>query len=169
MNMTKEQATVFTALQPGEAILSLEKHALPIRVLVPNVIEKVGMPVGEIGDEEVRRHMADYYLRNPLPKEPPRLFNERILPMVDTDWFKAKFIKTYKVWLHTGDIAPLGALVVDAAKKHSRNHQETLTIAYKILSMAVGFYLPFDEQDRVKFPRMFMRQVERSMRDERRG
>ena len=112
MNMTKEQAAVLTALQPGEAILSLERHALPIRIAVPNIIERIGMPVGEIGDEEVRRHMADYYLRNPLPKEPPRQLNGMILPTVDTDWFKAKFLKTYRVWLKTGEIKPLADLVV---------------------------------------------------------
>jgi hypothetical protein len=36
MNLTKEQESVFTALQPGEAIVSLERHPLPIKVKVPN-------------------------------------------------------------------------------------------------------------------------------------
>jgi hypothetical protein len=167
MNLTKEQSAVFTALKPGEAILSVESHPLPIRIAVPDIIGRLGL--GDFSDDAVRRHMNDFYLRNPLPKAPPRLLDELILSTVDTDWFKGKFMETYRVWLKTGDIIPLGDLVVDAAKKHSRNDEETLAIAGKMLSLAVGFYLPFDEKDRSTFPRLFMRQVERSMRDGRRG
>ena len=44
-----------------------------------------------------------------------------------------------------------------------------MTIAGKILSLAVGFYLPFDEKERARFPRLFMQEVQRSMRDDKRG
>ena len=44
MNLTKAQGAVFTALKPGEAIVSVEKHPLPIRVQAPNVIERMGFP-----------------------------------------------------------------------------------------------------------------------------
>ncbi len=172
MNLTKEQAAVFAALQPGEAIVSLERHALPVRVLVPNVVEEAGMPVGEVGDEEVRRLMADYYLRNPLPKAPPGLVEDGILSIVDTDWFKVRFREAYRIWLGTGSAAPLADLLVDSARRHpggGGEDGETLEVAAKILSMAVAFYLPFDEEDRSKFPRLFMSQVERSMRNGRCG
>jgi hypothetical protein len=113
--------------------------------------------------------MNDFFLRNPLPKPPPRLLDELILPTVDTDWFKAKFLEAYGVWQKTGDRKPLADLILDAAKKHSRSKEENLQIAGKILSLAVGFYLPFDEKERATFPRLFMRLLERSMRDDGRG
>jgi hypothetical protein len=169
MNLTKRQAGVFTALKPGEAIVSVERHPLPIRVQVPNVIESIGLSLGEIGDEEVKRHMTEFYLRNPLPPAPSRLLNDAILPMVDSDWFKEKFIKAYRAWLGNGEVEPLGSLVVKAARKYTKDEAEAMDVAFKILFLAVGFYLPFDEQDRVKFPRLFMQEVRRSMRDGRRS
>lgn len=134
---------------------------------MPDIIQKLGL--NDLSDDDVRRHMNDFYLRNPLPKPPPRLLDELILSTVDTDWFKAKFLEAYRVWQKTGDTKPLTGLIVDAAKKHSRSKEENLQIAGKVLSLAVGFYLPFDEKDRATFPRLFMRVVERSMRDDRRG
>jgi len=169
MNLTKWQASVFTALKPGEAIVSVERHPFPIRVRVPNAIESIGLPVGEIGDEEVKRHMTEFYLRNPLPPAPAKVLNDSILPMVDSDWFREKFMKAYRAWLEKGEIEPLGNLVVHAARKYSKDEEEAMEVASKILSLAVGFYLPFDEQDRTKFPRLFMQEVQRSMRDGRRS
>lgn len=59
--------------------------------------------------------------------------------------------------------------MVQAAGKYSKDEEEAMEVASKILSLAVGFYLPFDEQDRAKFPRLFMREVRRSKRDGRRS
>jgi hypothetical protein len=146
----------------------VERHALPIRVRVPNVIESIGLPLGEIGDEEVKRHMTEFYLRNPLPPAPAKVLKDTILPMVDSDWFKERFVKSYRAWLETGEVGPLGSLVVQAARKYSRDEEEVMDVASKILSLGVGFYLPFDDQDREKFPRLFMQEVQRSMRDGRR-
>jgi uncharacterized protein DUF87 len=168
MNLTKAQAGVFTALKPGEAIVSLERHPLPIRVQAPNVIDRIGLPLGEIGDEEVKRHMVEFYLRNPLPPAPAKVLNDTILPLVDSDWFKERFIKAYRTWLAKGEVEPLGSLVVQAARKYSGDEEDVMGVASKILTLAVGFYLPFDDQDRIKFPRLFMQEVRRSMRDGRR-
>jgi hypothetical protein len=35
--------------------------------------------------------------------------------------------------------------------------------------MAVAFYLPYDEEDRAEFPRLFMKEVERAARGARRA
>src|SRR5205823_297745 len=60
MNVTEEQSPAFAALQPGEAIISVERHPIPIKILVPNTIDKIGLPIGEIGGDEVKRHMTEF-------------------------------------------------------------------------------------------------------------
>ena len=166
MNLTKPQAAVFAALSPGEAILSLEGHALPVRLQVPDVVRKFGVPVGEIGDEEVKRHMTEFYLKNPLPRAPASFFEDSILPMVDSDWFRARFLEGYRAWLKTGDTEPLAGLVSEGATKFARDDEERFELATKLLSLAVQFYLPLDEQQRARFPRLFMQEVQRKRRSQ---
>ena len=152
MNLTKPQAAVFAALNPGEAILSLEGHPLPVRLQVPDVIRKFGIPVGEVGDDEVKRHMTEFYLKNPLPRAPASFFDDSILPMVDSDWFKARFMEAYRAWLKTGDTEPLAGLVSEGAAKFARDDEGRFELATKVLSLAVQFYLALDEQQRARFP-----------------
>ncbi len=169
MNLTKPQAAVFAALSPGEAILSVEGHPLPVRLQVPDVVGRFGVPVGEVSDLEVKRHMTEFYLRNPLPRAPASYFEDSILPMVDSDWFKAKFMEAYRVWLKTGNTEPLAALVSEGASKFARDDEGRFELATKMLSLAVQFYLPFDEEDRARFPRLFMQEVQRRRRPEADG
>ena len=166
MNLTKPQAAVFAALSPGEAILSVEGHPLPVRLQVPDVIRKFGVPVGEVADEEVKRHMTEFYLKYPLPRAPASHFDDAILPMVDSDWFKARFMEAYRAWLKTGAIEPLAELVSDGAAKFARDDEGRFELATKVLSLAVQFYLPFDEEDRARFPRLFMQEVQRKRRSQ---
>ncbi len=168
MNMTEEQKAGFGGLRPGGAIVSVEAHPFPIRVDAPDVVAKLGLPMGEVEDVEVKRRMVDYYLRNPMPKAPAGLNRDGMLALVDAEWFRAKFMEAYGAWLKTGDTGPLTALVMDGAKKFTEDREEALEIASKILALATRFYLPFDEKDREKFPRVFMKEVERSTRDVRR-
>ena len=163
MSLTKAQSGVFTALKPGEAIISLERHPLPIRIQAPNIIESIGFPLGEIGDEEVERRMTAFYLRNPLPKPPGSLLNRKIMLLVDADWFRPKFLEAYRVWQRTGDTRPLVEFLLSAAGSCS-GEGDALEVASKILPLAVAAYLPFDETDREKFPRMFMQEVRKSVR-----
>ncbi|MDA4115694.1 MAG: DUF87 domain-containing protein [Thaumarchaeota archaeon] len=166
MNLTKPQAAVFAALSPGEAILSVEGHPLPVRLQVPDVIRKFGVPVGEVDDEEVKRHMTEFYLKNPLPRAPASYFDDSILPMVDSDWFKAKFMEAYRAWLKTGATEPLAGLVFEGASKFARDEEGRFELAIKVLSLAVQFYLPLDEQQRARFPRLFMQEVQRKRRSQ---
>lgn len=171
MNLTKQQSAVFAALKPGEAILSLEGHALPIRLQVPDVIRSSGIPAGEVGDGDVRRHMTEYYLRNPLPRAPAAFYDESILAMVDSDWFKGKFVESYRAWLKTGATEPLASLISEGAAKFAHDDEGKYELATRVLALAVQFYLPFDERDRVIFPRLFMQEVRRKRKPEaeRRG
>ena len=166
MNLTKPQAAVFAALSPGEAILSVEGHPLPVRLQVLDVIRRFGVPVGEVGDEEVKRHMTEFYLRNPLPRAPASFFEDSILPMVDSDWFKARFIEAYRAWLKTGATEPLAELVSEGASKFARDDEERFELATKVLALAVQFYLALDEQQRARFPRLFMQEVQRKRRSQ---
>ena len=167
MNLTKPQAAVFASLNPGEAILSVEGHPLPVRLQVPDIIGRFGVPVGEVGDEEVKRHMTEFYLKNPLPRAPASCFDDSILPMVDSDWFRARFMEAYRAWLKTGDTEPLAELVSEGAAKFARDDGERFELATKVLSLAVQFYLALDEQQRARFPRLFMQEVQRKGRSQK--
>lgn len=163
INATEDQAAVFSALKPGEAVLSLENHPVPIRVEVENVVARLGVPVGEVADEEVRRHMTEFYLRNPLPRDAPRAAETRFRELVDSEAFRDSFLQSYHAWLRQGDVEPLRGLLVSAARKFAKGDDQVVEPAFRVLSLAVAFYLPLDDKDRVLFPRLFMRAVERSM------
>ncbi len=108
--------------------------------------------------------MTEFYLKNPLPRAPASFFEDSILPMVDSDWFKARFMEAYRAWLKTGDTEPLAGLVSEGASKFARDDEGRFELATKVLSLAVQFYLPFDEEDRARFPRLFMQEVQRRKR-----
>lgn len=164
MNLTQEQMSVFAALQPGEAIVSLQKHPLPIRIAVPNVAGKLGLPVGEIGDGEVKRLMTDFYLRNPLPRTPQSALNEKLLQTVEADWFRTRFRQTYNEWLETGSTEQLANLLIQSAEKVSDDREETFLNASKFLWLAAERHLRFN-LEKNEFPTIFMRSIERSMRN----
>ncbi len=166
MNLSEEQKQVFAALQPGEAIISLERHPLPIRVQVPNAIERLGLALGEIGDEEVKRHMTEFYLRNPLPRASQSKVNADLLSIVETPWFGDKFARAYQDWREKAAKEPLTNLLLQSARKHSNNEDEVLAYARRILALAAERYLQLEEE-RAEFPRAFMRSIERSMRNAR--
>ncbi len=168
MNMTGEQSAVLTGLKPGEAVLSVERHPLPIRIVAANPTGKLGIPLGEISDGEVKRHMAEFYLRNPLPKPPPERHDEELLELVDAEWFGEKFALAYGKWQDSGDAGPLATLVTESARRFARNEEEVLEVSEHLLELAGLLYLPFDAADRARFPRLFIRRVERSRRDGRR-
>jgi hypothetical protein len=166
MNLTQEQMGAFFALQPGEAIVCLEKHPLPMKVVVPNVTEKLGLPVGEVGDVEVKRLMTDFYLRNPLPKTPQSVLTERLLQTVEANWFRAEFRHDYNVWLESGSTEPLARLLMRSAEKISEDQDETLLNASRCLWLAAERHLRWD-LEKNEFPVTFMRSLERSMRDDK--
>jgi len=56
-----------------------------------------------------------------------------------------------------------------SAAKFAKDQEETFELAAKVLSLAVRFYLPFDEQERELFPRLFMREVQRKRRSKEAG
>ena len=161
MNMTEEQSRVLAALRPGEAILGVERHQFPIRILSRDEVARTGLPVGEVPDDEVMRRMTPFYLRNPLPRAPPATLNLEVSALVDSEWFKAKFLASYREWLEKGNPEPLCDLLVRSAKTHSKGEEDPLEVASKILPLAVACYLALDERDREKFPRVFMQKVRR--------
>jgi hypothetical protein len=133
---------------------------------VVDVIRKFGVPVGEVGDEEVKRHMTEFYLRNPLPRAPASFLEDSILPMVDSDWFKSRFMEAYRAWLETGATEPLAELVSEGASKFAHDDEGRFELATKVLSLAVQFYLALDEEQRARFPRLFMQEVQRKRRSQ---
>ena len=163
MNATKEQAAVFTALRPGEAVLGLEGHPVPARVDVEDVVAKLGVPVGEVTDGVVKRQMADFYLRNPLPKEHQDARDARVRKLVEEEQFRREFLRTYRVWLKTGDVGPLREFLVQSARSMAMGPNEMLDLVSGVLRLATAYYLPFNEEDRAKFPQVIMREVRGSI------
>ena len=160
MNATKEQAAVFTALRPGEAVVSIEGHPVPVRVVVEDAISKTGARVGQASDWDVKRHMAVFYLRNPLPKERTDARDSRVRKLVEEEGFRKEFVRTYRIWLKTGDVAPLREFVIQSAQGLAMGPSEVLFLAGGVLSLATAYYLPFDAERRRTFPRLFMKEVE---------
>jgi hypothetical protein len=160
MNATREQAAVFTALRPGEAILSVEGHPVPVRVEVEDVVAGMAIPVGELTSWDVKRRMADFYLRNPLPKEPPKARELRIRKLVDSEQFRLEFLRAYRFWLLQKKNEPLRDFLIQAASELTSDREEVVDTAAQILHLAVGFYLPFNVDQRRKFPELFRRELE---------
>lgn len=86
--------------------------------------------------------------------------------MVDSGWFKAKFMEAYRVWLKTGATEPLGELVSEGAAKFAHDDEGKFELATRVLALAVQFYLPFDESDRARFPQLFMQEARRKRRSQ---
>jgi predicted molibdopterin-dependent oxidoreductase YjgC len=85
-----------------------------------------------VRDQDVEEHMTDFYLRNPLPRAPQSLLQDAMLPLVDSDWFKKKFIDAYRKWFREGKVDPLEDLIFQGANKWAKDEEETLEIASKL-------------------------------------
>jgi Helicase HerA, central domain len=163
MNASEEQAAVFTALRPGEAVLSVEGHPVPVRVEVEDVAAPLGVAVGEVPDVVVKRKMESFYLKYPLPREPPASRDERVRRLVEEEQFEKEFVGTYRVWLKTGEIGPLRECLLRASRAIAKDEAEVMELAGGILGLATGYYLPFDARQRALFPKLFMKEVEKSV------
>ena len=162
MNATKEQATVLTALKPGEAVVSVEGHPVPFRVDVEDVAVKIGLPE-ETTDEEVRERMAEHFLSYTVPRDGPKPAEERMRDMVDSESLRDGFLRAYRVWYRQGRVEPLASFLLLAARSFAPDRAGTVEAAVKILSMATSYYLPFDAEQRAKFPMLFRRELEKGM------
>jgi DNA helicase HerA-like ATPase len=164
MNATEEQGAVLTALKPGEAVVRVEGHPVPVRVEVDDVVSRMAIPVGQVDDWAVKRRMAEFYLKNPLPKEHQDARDSRVRKLVEEEQFRKEFIRTYRVWLKSGDVAPLREFVIQSAQGLAMGPSEVLVLASGVLRLATAYYLPFDAERRVTFPRVFMKEVEAAYR-----
>jgi hypothetical protein len=166
MNATKEQAAVFTALKPGEAVLGIEGHPVPVRVEVDDVVARLGVPVGEVTDDNVRERMTGFYLRNPLPKTVP-LVEDPLRELVGSERFGKELQEAYRLWIKTGRIGSLEGLVLRSAERFASTKDDQVKEAVRILSLGTALHLPLDEEDRALLPRVVERDIRRSMRDGR--
>jgi len=169
MNMTEEQGEVLSGLKPGEAVVHVERHPLPVRILAPDRVRELGIAVGGTSDADVKRLMAEFYLKNPLPREPPSKVGAELRRIVDSEWFRARFIEAYHELLRTRSPKALIELVTEAALRVSKDEGEYASNMSKLLSFATEFYLPFDERDRERFPREVLAYAGRERRSARRG
>jgi hypothetical protein len=166
MNATKEQAAVFTALKPGEAVLGIEGHPVPVRVEVEDVVARLGVPVGEVTDDNVRERMTGFYLRNPLSRTVP-LIEDPLRELVGSERFRKELQEAYRLWIKTGRIGLLEELVLRSAESFASTKDDQVKEAVRILSLGTALHLPLDEEDRALLPRVVERDIRRSMRDGR--
>ena len=160
MNATKEQAAVFTALRPGEAVVSIEGHPVPVRVQVEDVVTRLGIPVRETTDEDVKRQMAGFYGKHPLLEGAGKPLDERMKELVDSEEFRDGFLRAYRAWARLGEAGPLRDLLLQSAAGLSKDRADLVERATRILSLAVAFYLPFDADQRARFPELFRKELE---------
>jgi Helicase HerA, central domain len=168
MNMSEEQAEVFSALKPGEAVVSVEANALPIRVEVRDEVARLGVPMGQATDEDVRKRMAEFYLKNPLPREAPGVAEEELAKLVDSEAFKRRFVAGYREWYRTGSPEPLVEAVLDAAGGPA-DGEALAERAKRLFGLGVAFFLPLDKGDRDEFPLVFGHVIEKAVMDGRQG
>ncbi|MDG6941299.1 MAG: DUF87 domain-containing protein [Nitrososphaerota archaeon] len=157
MNATKEQAAVFTALRPGEAVVSVEGHPVPARVEVKEDVR--GMQPREVSDEDVKECMAMFYRRNPDPEAEDTL-DEKIRTLVDSPRFREAFLAAYRVWVKQGKTQGLRDLLLWEAREMAKDQGQALEVATRVLSLATAYYLPFNAEQREKFPRLFRKELE---------
>ena len=157
MNATKEQAAVFTALSPGEAVVSVEGHPVPARVSVKE--EVWSMQPREVSDEDVRQCMALFFLRNP-PQEAERTMEERARGLVESEEFKVGFREAYRVWVRDGKAEALRELLLAKARGLTGDPRQAVEVAVRIMSLAAAYYLPLDAEQRERFPRLFRKELE---------
>lgn len=169
MGMSEEQSKVLTALKSGEAVVHLQRHPLPIRVSVPNRSAELGMKVGEMNDEAVKRLMAEFYLKNPLPRPSVSVLRDTLQEIVDNEWFRARFVEGYDEVLTKHSPNKMLDLVTRAALGISSNQYEFAEVVQRLLRMATEFYLPLEEHDRERFPREVMAYMARADRNAKRG
>jgi hypothetical protein len=167
MGMSDEQSQVLIALEPGEAVVHLQRHPLPIKIAVPNRPAELGMTVGRTSDEVVKSLMAEFYLKNPQPKLPISVLSDRLQEIVDNEWFRKRFVDGYDEVLSKRVPNKMLDLVTKAALGVASNQYEFDEVVLKLLQMGTEFYLPFDERDRERFPRevmAYMARVDRHVR-----
>lgn len=169
MGMSEEQSQFLTALKPGEAIVHLQRHPLPVRIAVHDRPAELGMKVGETDDEAVKMLMADYYLKNPQPKLPVSALRDKIQELVDNEWFRLRFKEGYDEVLTRHSPDKFLDLVTKAALRIASDQYEFAEITQKLLQTGTEYYLPLDERDRERFPREVMAFMARADRDVRRG
>jgi len=75
-------------------------------------------------------------------------------------------MEAYRQWLKTGATEPLAELVSEGTAKFAQDDEGKYELATRVLSLAVQFYLPFDERDRARFPQLFMQEVQRKRRSQ---
>lgn len=160
MNASEVQAAVFTALKPGEAVLSIEGHPVPVRVEVEDVVARLGVPVGEVTDADVRKRMAAFYARNPLGDAALKILDEKIRELVDSAQFRDGFVAAYRSWVRSGQVSPLRDFLLGAACGVAGAKDELAETATKILALATAYYLPFNAEQRARFPRLFRKELE---------
>jgi Helicase HerA, central domain len=169
MGMTDEQSEVLTALKPGEAVVHLQGHPLPIRVVARNRIKEFGIPVGEVDDDYVRKLMGGFYLKNPVPREPGWVLEKALRAEIDTEAFRTRFKAAYEETIRKRSPEPVVKIATEVAKTQARDDIECYLITIKVLQMATAFHLPFDDEDRERFPREVLAYMGRKERDARRG
>jgi len=164
MNANREQAAVLTALRPGEAVLSVEGHPVPVRVEVDDVVASLGIPVGEVSDDDVRERMVGFYARYPLPAQAERPSEEMMRELVDSEEFREEFRRVYRLWIKGGQVRPLSDFLIQASYSFAQNREGLVESAMKILALAVAYHLPFNAEQRARFPRLFRAELEAASR-----
>ena len=144
-------------------------HVLPNSNVLPGGIGELGIPVGEMGEEDVRRLMAEFYAKNPLARVPQSLVKSRLQEAVDNEWFRAKFLEAHREMMKTRSPDLILELVTKSALSISEDEDEFLTNVLRLLELATAFYLSLNEEDREKFPRAVMQYMTRSGRSGWRG
>ncbi len=160
VNANKEQSTVLGALGNGEAVVSIEGHPIPVRV---EVKDEWGVRRRDVTDREVEECMAMFYRQHPLP-EPEEPLEEKMRERVDSEEFRKPFLLAYQEWAKTGRVEGLGEFLLSEAAGLGGAKKDEVEVATRVLALATAYYLPFNAEQRERFPRLFRKELEAHVR-----
>ncbi|MDG6956798.1 MAG: ATP-binding protein [Nitrososphaerota archaeon] len=160
VNASREQSAVLGALGNGEAVVSVEGHPVPVRV---EVRDDWGARLRDVTDREVEECMAMFYRQHPLQEQEEPL-EERMRERVDSEGFRKQFLPAYQGWARTGKVEGLRGFLLSEAAGLGGAQADEVEAATRVLALATAYYLPFNAEQRERFPRLFRKELEAGVR-----
>ncbi|MDG6965993.1 MAG: hypothetical protein JRM75_04950, partial [Nitrososphaerota archaeon] len=89
---------------------------------------------------------------------------ERMRERVDSEGFRKQFLPAYQGWARTGKVEGLRGFLLSEAAGLGGAQADEVEAATRVLALATAYYLPFNAEQRERFPRLFRKELEAGVR-----